>query len=157
MTKKLRQWLSGHLHRLCTENCSPHDVALGFSLGTFINILAPGISIFIALLVLLVYRRLNKLSFFVALAVWNWVTLVPVYALSYEVGSRLFGHLPRFSYDLFKPDKIMSISKNLILANLIVAGVISVCSYFLVRQVVAVYRRRKERIALKTGKRRVRE
>jgi uncharacterized protein (DUF2062 family) len=145
MPQKLKDRLKEYFHKVSRENSSEHSIALGFAIGTFINIVFPGISIFIALIIVLLYRSLNKLSLFVALALWNPVTLIPLYLASYQLGHLLFGPLPPLNYDLFTVGNFYALSKNFLLGNIIVGTIISVANYFIVKQIVLAYRRRRNR------------
>ncbi|MFH1510134.1 MAG: DUF2062 domain-containing protein [Candidatus Woesearchaeota archaeon] len=128
---------------------SEHSIALGFAVGTFVNIVVPGVSFLIAVIVMFLYKPINKLSLFIALALWNPVTLVPVYFLSYNLSNIFFGPLPAMSIDFFTFSSFFHLSRTLFLGNLLIGGIISVVSYFAVFWIVIFYRQRKKLQSLK--------
>jgi uncharacterized protein (DUF2062 family) len=126
-------------------NSSEHSIALGFAVGTLINILPiPLFNFLVALLVILIFKKLNKLSLFVALAVWNVFTLLPVYYLSYKIGNFLFDSTPIVKYNIVILDQIYNFSRRYLIGNAILALIISPISYFIVKKIVRVYRKRKK-------------
>ena len=99
--EKLKKFLKHHFHEIVKIKKSPQEIALGFAIGSFIVLLpTPGFSILIGLLIMLLFTRINKFSLFAAMAVWNPLTLVPIYWLSYRIGDILFGALPVIKYDV---------------------------------------------------------
>lgn len=142
----IKKKIVDHFHEITKNEHSEHSIALGFAIGTFINIAfpIPGSNLLIALLVILIFKRVNKLSIFVALALWNTVTLIPVYALSYGVGR--FFTVPEniFNYDMIILNQIYNFYSKYLIGNIIVAFAVSPLSYFIVKKIVKVYRKRKK-------------
>lgn len=140
-----KDWAKDSLKEMSAAHHSEHSVGLGFALGTFFNIVAPGLSILLAILLILLYRNLNKLSFFVALAFWNPITLPPVYFLSYRISDRFFGPLPPLTGSMFSYHSVFQMSRMLLLGNLLVGAAVSLLSYVAVSQAVVLYRAYKAR------------
>ncbi len=152
---KLKERGKLYLHELMSNPHSEHSVGLGFAIGTFINIIPTfGISILIALLIMLLFKKVNKISLVAALAFWNPLTLAPVYVASYQTGKVLFDFvpllgraleiLPRFQYSLPWFDGIYDVSGRFIFGNVLLAICISLGSYVMVRSLTRWYRRKKE-------------
>jgi len=141
--RKYKEKLKHHFHEVMKEQTSSHSIAMSFAIGTFISILpTPGFNILIALLVALTYERVNKLSLFFALAFWNPITLIPMYALSLKIGNILFGPLPVVEYDIAFLDQIFNFSRRFLIGNVILAGFTALVSYFLIKDVTRLYRKK---------------
>jgi hypothetical protein len=141
MKKRIKDWVKKWLERLHATRHSPHQVAMGFAVGTFLNIATPGISFIIAIVVAMIFRSLSKVSLIIALAFWNAFTLAPVYLLSYKMGSFFFGPFPHFSFHLLALRDLLSLSKGILVANVIVGAAVSLMSYLVVYGIV-IWRRR---------------
>jgi uncharacterized protein len=132
-----------HLGEVVRIKKTPHSIALGFAIGTFIAVLPTiGIGIFIALLVVLVYPRVSKISLFGSFLIWNPFILVPLYALSYTIGNLIYSGIPMIEQEGAFLTGIYNISREFFLGNLIVAGSIAILSYFILRRVIGVYQRK---------------
>ena len=82
---KLKERLKQHFIELTKIHTSPHSIAVGFALGTFIAILPiPGFHILLALLIVFIYENINKVALFAAFIVWNPFMLPFVYYLSFK-------------------------------------------------------------------------
>ena len=59
---------------------TPHEIALGFSVGTFIEILPAffGLDYLLAFIVILVYPKISKISLFGSLLILNAIFLAPL-------------------------------------------------------------------------------
>lgn len=96
---KLKNKLKHHFHEVIKIKTTPHEIALGFSVGTFIGILpTPGFGILLAVLIFLIYEKISKLSLIGALAFWNPIVMMPIYFLSYKIGDWFFGSQPIIKY-----------------------------------------------------------
>ena len=142
MIKKIKY----HFHEFMKTDTSEHSVALGFAIGTFINIVLPipGINILVALFIFFLFKKVNKFSLFVALVVWNAFTLLPVYYLSYKIGNFLFASTPIAKYNIVILNQIYNFSRRYLIGNVILAFIISPLSYFIVKKIVRVYREEKK-------------
>lgn len=143
--KKLRDKLKAYLLDVLRIKTSPHSIALGFSIGTFIGILpTPGFGVLIGLLVILIDRRISKLALFGALAFWNPLTLTPLYFLSYRIGDALFGtsHVTRYRIVLL--NQVYNFTRRYLVGNLILAILFSISTYFLVRMIAQNYQNSKK-------------
>ena len=123
--------------KLLKQKKSSHSIALGFAIGTFIGIIpTPGISIILGLLIVLIYRKVNKYSLFIAILFWNTLALAPMYYLSYKIGDLLFGDLPLFEYNVPILNQIYNFTKRYLRGNFILAVSVSIASYFIVKKMM---------------------
>jgi len=139
--KKIRK----HFMNVVKIEKSPHSIALGFAIGTFIAIFpTAGLDIPIALLAVLIYPKVNKLSLFGSFLFWNPLFSLPIILLSYKIGGLLFANAPIIEYSSFLLNHFIDISKKLLVGLAINAIVISVLSYFIVRVIAHAYQGRKK-------------
>jgi len=132
-----------HFHEVMKEQKSSHSIAFGFAIGTFITILpTPGFNILMAFLIALVYEKVNKISLFFSLAIWNPFTLIPMYALSLKIGNLLFGPLAVVEYDLSFFDMVFNYSRRFLIGNVILATFTALASYFIIKDMVRIHRKK---------------
>lgn len=143
MLKKFKEKLKHHIHEVIRTKKSPHSIALGFTIGTFISVLpTPGLNILLGLLIIFIFEKVNKYSLFASLFFWNTLTLWPLYILSFRIGDLIFGGLPVVKYNIEILNQIYNFSRRYLVGNFIVAVVISIASYFIVKKIVQLYRKR---------------
>jgi len=96
-------------NRLLSLNDSPHDIALGLALGIYVGFLPlMGIQMGVVLVVALPFRRANKVSAVAGVWISNPLTVIPLYALIYWVGTFFYKKEEVLSYSIFK-EKITDI------------------------------------------------
>lgn len=140
MPKRLLKKIKHHFTEVIKIRKSPHSVAMGFSVGTFISVvMPPGLHIIPALIVMLVYEKLSKLSLIASIFFWNPFTLAPVYILSYQIGDMMLGGVPIPDYTLTFWQQIFYFSRRFLAGGLVVASVLSIISYFLIRAMANYY------------------
>lgn len=77
--------------KLLSLNDSPHDIALGLSLGMFIGFLPiMGIQMAVVLVFVLPFRKANKIAAVAGVWVTNPLTVIPIYAFIYWVGTAFY-------------------------------------------------------------------
>lgn len=124
----MKDWLKHHFKEVLALKTTPHEIALGFSVGTTIAILpTPGISILIGLLIILLYERISKISLFAAMAIFNPFVMAPVYVASYSLGNLLLGNAP---VEIIGFTGIWEYTRRFLLGNVIIAGIIGMLSYY---------------------------
>jgi uncharacterized protein len=117
------------------------SIAIGFSIGTFLAILPLfGLSVLVGVVIVLVWKKINKLALFGAMAIWNPFTLIPIYWLSFAIGDFFLDPLPVVEYKVAFLNQVYHFSRRFLLGNVLLAIVISLASYFLVKYVVRTYR-----------------
>ena len=138
MAARLRQYF----HDVNETKSSERAIALGFAIGTLIAILPFfGLGVFIALLVVLFYRNVNKLALFGALALWNPVTLIPIYTLSYSIGDMIFGGAPIVEIQLTFFDQVHQFTRRFLVGNVLLAASFSLFGYFFMHKVAHIIRK----------------
>lgn len=74
--------------KLLSLNDSPHDIALGLALGIFIGFLPiMGIQMAVVLVFALPFRKANKVAAVAGVWITNPLTVIPIYAFIYWVGT----------------------------------------------------------------------
>ena len=137
--ERARKYIKDVLHARTT----PHSIALGFAIGTLINILPVwGLNLLLGLLVVLAFSQVSKLALFAALLFWNPLTLLPVYYASHWIGQMLFGTMPVIRYQAAYLNELFTFARGFLVGDVIMALTISLASYFIVRSVAELYQRR---------------
>ncbi|MBN2112146.1 DUF2062 domain-containing protein [Candidatus Woesearchaeota archaeon] len=122
---------------------SPHSIALGFAIGTFIsNLPTPGVNILLGLLVSLLYTKVNKLSLFGGILFWNPLITPFTYGLSFKIGDFLLGNAAIVEYTPNRFEQFYSFSSRFLLGVVIVASVLAVASYFIVWSLAYLYQKK---------------
>jgi uncharacterized protein len=137
-TKKIKKVFDG----LSKQNSTPHQIALGFAIGTLIAILPTfGLGVFIGFLVIFIKKDINKLALFAALAIWNPIVLLSVNALAYQIGDNILHTVPVVEYDISFANQLYQISRRFLIGNGILAAIISPISYLIVRRIARKYKK----------------
>jgi len=147
-TARINSWKKNswnkHWHSVLQAHNCPHDIAIGFAIGTLIAILpTPGLNIFIGILIILISKNINKIALFGAMALWNPIAQVPLYVLSYKMGDLLFGALPVVEYDVSITYLVMHFTRRFLVGNSIVAVTMATLSYFVVKYIAQRAQKRK--------------
>jgi len=133
--------VKSYFHELMQPHVSPHSIAFGFALGTVISILPTiGFSIIIALFLIFIFKKINKVAMIVALLVWNPVTLVPMYMLSFYVGQLLFDVSPTAPIEFTFWNHVYYFTRRFLVGNFIVAVGTGLISYALLYKIVYIFR-----------------
>jgi uncharacterized protein len=144
MLKKYKEKIKHHFHEVIRTKKSPHSIALGFAIGTFIGILpTPGLNILFGLIIILIFEKVNKFTLFFAIFFWNTLTLAPVHYLSFKIGVLLFGSAQVVKSDFVMLDFLYTFARRYLVGNLILAVTLSIASYFIVKITVNKMRVRK--------------
>ncbi len=92
--------------RLLSLNDTPHDIALGLALGIYVGFLPlMGVQMAVVLVVVLPFRKANKVAAIAGVWISNPVTVIPLYAFIYWVGTFFYRKEALLSYKIFK-DKV---------------------------------------------------
>ena len=123
-----------YAQEVLTEKTTPHSIAVGFAIGSFISILpTPGFNLILALIVSLIYKKVNKVSLFIGVLFWNPLTSPVIYYFSYKLGNLIFGAAPIVVYNVSFMEQIYQFTRRFLVGNIIIAVSMSIISYFLVR------------------------
>lgn len=136
---------------LAESNAAPNSIALGFATGTLIAILpTPGFGIFIALLLALIFKNINKIGIIAAFSVWNPFILVPTYWLCYVLGDSVFTPDPSLHFDYELINQIYHHSGKFLIGNFFIAFLGAFISYYSVLYFISL--RKGKNISIKTFK-----
>lgn len=126
------EWVKGKFEEIARKESTPHEVGLGFAIGLFIALATPGFDVLVALLIVLVFKSVHRLSLFFGVALINPITTAFIYPFSFKLGSWIVGYTPLENVAFFSLQNLLSISKPLLVGNLVLAIILGVVSYFLV-------------------------
>jgi uncharacterized protein (DUF2062 family) len=105
---------------------------LSYSFGTLIALLpTPGFSTAIGIGFITVFKQLNKMAVLLSMLVWNAITIIPIYWLSFKIGSQISNSLPDVEVQNETIRQILLFFKQFALGNLALTIPIAIGSYFL--------------------------
>ena len=129
--KKSLSKINNYFEKIITFKKSPHAIAFGFSVGSFIALFPTfGLGYFIGLGILIIMPKLNKVSLFLGITFWNPLFLVPYYSLSYKFGNFLMGNFPKYYFNFALENETVKLSIRFLLGNIILSLTISLLLYF---------------------------
>ena len=142
---KLIEKLKEHFHRVLTEEKSAHAIALGFALGTFIEIISPipGLDFILALIVISIFENLNKFSLLAAIVLLNSFITWPIYGVAYKLGNIIFGTTEIVRYNIEILNNVYNFSRKFAFGVLIMSILSSLIMYGLVFVFAKLYKRKK--------------
>ena len=146
MIKKLKNKIKQHLKKVIELKTSPHSIAMGFALGTLVAILPTfGLGIFIGLGLLLIFKKVSKVSMMISFAVWNPLVLALMYPLDYKVGEYILTDIPTKTYKIELLNQLFVYSRRFIVGGIINAIIISTICYVLVLYFAYKYQKKKSK------------
>lgn len=121
---------------------SDHMISVSYALGTMIAVFpTPGFSTAIGLGLLAIFKKLNKIAVLLSMMVWNAVTVLPIYWLSFKIGKRIATSLPNIDFGIEWLNTFLLYLKQFALGNLVITIPISFGSYFLAMLLLKLARR----------------
>lgn len=141
MPKKLLSALKERWYDMIDSDASPHQIALSFAVGTFIELLpAFGLKTMISLGVLTAFRSLNRLALLAAIALWNSFLLAPIYGVSYSLGIKYLKapDCGAFSNPLQAPSECLT---SIFLPSVVVASIVIASLTYIVLWLAMTWRR----------------
>ena len=135
--KKIKFALLRHFSEVLKTKTSDHSVASGFALGVLISLLpTPGFSILLGIALVAIFKQINKFALFLAMAVWNIWTVMPLYWLSFKLGDLIFAEAPVVNVEIQAFAQALSFTRRFLIGNLIVSIPFSILNYYLVRYII---------------------
>ena len=135
--------LKHHFHEVAKTPHSPHSIALGFAIGSFIALLPlPIIGIIIAIIIALVSTKINKFALFGAMIFWNPIMQIPIYFGSYAIGDFFFDAEPIIKFQFTFLNVVYNFSRRYLIGNFILSSLLSIVSYFACFHIVKYIRHR---------------
>lgn len=130
MKNKTIHKVKEYLKEISKTQNTPHSIAGGFALGSFLALLPTlGFGIFIGLLLLLVLKKINKIAMFIAFAIWNPLVLILLYPVELAIGNALLADLPTAEFRLSLLNQFFIYSGRFLLGSIIVSTLIASVSY----------------------------
>jgi uncharacterized protein (DUF2062 family) len=130
---RLKTKIKNHFEEVFKTKTNPENIALGFSIGTFIGLLPlPFINLFIVFLIVLIFKKISKYTLLFSILFWNPIVQFPLTVLSYKVGDLIFGDSSVIKYQLIIVNHIINLSRRYLVGNMMVAFITSIIIYFLV-------------------------
>lgn len=143
--QKIRQKFVRFVQKLAKDNSTPASVAMGFALGSFIAILpTPGFGAFLALSFTLVFKNINRLAIIVSVTIWNPLLLIPLYYLSYLLGSVLLARPINLQEEISLYEMLSQYTTAFLVGNSILAVIIALISYFGIFHLMTAYIRHQQ-------------
>ncbi len=110
---------------------SDKTIAWSYAIGTFIAVFpTPGFSTLIGLALLGIFRQLNKMAVLLSMAIWNALTVIPVYWFSFKIGQALSLSERTTLFSNALANDIFQYFKQFIIGNLFITIPVSILSYF---------------------------
>ena len=142
MNKNFKERLRDYFYIIFSAKKSEHSIALGFAIGTFFCILPTlGFTIWLFIVMSLIFKRVNKLALFGSLVVWNPLLLFPIYYFAYKLGNLIYGATPVVNYNVVFTYHIYNFSRRFLIGSVILAVTISIPIYFLTRFLMKKYKK----------------
>ena len=154
------------IHKAIKQKSSPHSIAIGFAIGSFIAIFPTFfLGLVIIFLLMLFYKSMNKIAAIAGLTFWNVIMMAPIYWASYNLGRLIFhsgnqttlgveGHelVELLKIKPFSLENVLALLReNLVflkeyfIGNLILATFFSCISYIIIKKAVILYWEAKEK------------
>jgi len=141
---KLTQKLKREWSKLLLGDFTPHHIAFGLAVGSFVALLPTfGFSALLSLLLIFIFPNINRPAIFISLIIWNPLFQVPIYALSFQLGTLLFSDATLVKYDIEILNQLYSFTRRFLIAHLIIVSSLTVVTYIVARVVLS-YRNTKQ-------------
>lgn len=142
MIKRYKKILRKHLDDILAIKTTPHEIALGFAIGTAIAVLPTlGLGFLIGFLIMLVYKNISKISMLIAFAFWNPLILIPLTGLSYYIGDLILSDRPVVSFQIEFLNQLFLYTRRYLLGNIILTIVLTSLSYIGVYYFAKIYKK----------------
>ena len=142
----IKEKLKHHFQELAKSRTSENSIAAGFAIGTAIGLFpTPGFGTMLGVLIALILEKVNKVSIFVAMAVWNPIVCAPFHVLSYKLGDVIVGSNELILFNSSFLSRASNFSIRYAIGNIIITVSISSLCFFLAKYAVMLYRRRKKK------------
>ncbi|MFH1358304.1 MAG: DUF2062 domain-containing protein [archaeon] len=143
MVKKLITKIKKHFKEVLELKTTTHEIALGFAIGTAIALL-PTLVLdpLIIALVILVYKKISKISLLLAFIVWNPLLLTVLIPLYLAIGDFILGDFPVTFFKIEILNEIFRFTFRYLIGNLIVTAILTIISYYVVYFLVKKYKKK---------------
>ena len=142
---KFRFKLKRHFVEVLKTKNTDKAVAKGYALGTFISVLpTPGFSAILAILMVAIFKRINKIAVFISMAIWNIWTVMPIYWVSKKLGDFIFGDAQVVMFEIDSVNLAFQYTLRFVVGNLIILIPFSIANYYLALWILKRVRGRRE-------------
>lgn len=142
MLKDYRKKIKKHLEEVIKIKDSPRAIALGFAIGTAIALLPTlGLGIFIGLGIVLIFKKISKISLFASFVVWNIAILALLVPVEYKLGNFLLKNVPTTAYKIEILNRIFVYSRGYLLGNIIITVIFTTLSYLIIYYLAKKYQK----------------
>ncbi|MBI2134030.1 DUF2062 domain-containing protein [Candidatus Woesearchaeota archaeon] len=122
------KWIHGKLGEIAKKDSTPHEVAFGVALGVFVGMATPGFDVLVALLVVLLLK-VHRIAVLIGVALINPITTAFLYPISFKLGAFFVGYEPVKDVSFFSLTNLLSLSKPLLVGNVIMAFLLGMLAY----------------------------
>ena len=127
---KLTRQIKKEWSKLLLGEFTPHNIAFGLAIGSLVTLLPTfGFSALLALLLIFIFPNINRPAVFVSLIIWNPLVQIPIYGLSFQLGTMLFTDAPLVKYDVEILNQLYSFTRRFLVAHLIIVSSITLLVY----------------------------
>lgn len=138
--KKIQTHVKKQFHKLKRIKNTPHQIALGFAVGTFFAILPTfWTGLLLAIITLAIYKKMSKVAVFVAFGLWNPITKIILQPFAWFIGSLLLTGRPIDTTDLATLENLKNVTLHYITGMSILATIIGIISYGVALTAVKAY------------------
>ena len=125
--------LKEHFQNIIKDDKSPKAIAMGFAIGCFFGILPTfGLEIPIMFFILIIFKRISKVSMIGAYVLFNPLVVSPLYILSYIIGDYLFKDIPVTFVSGSFLGKAWDYTRRFLVGSFVVGIVISAIAYAII-------------------------
>jgi len=138
--KSIKQRIKNHIKEVLELKTSPKEIALGFAIGTFFaNFPTFGLEILIIFLILIIFKKVSKISLLLAYVVWNPLITYPLAVVNYLIGDYILRDIPIITIKFTWFQELIRLTVRYIVGSLFVATIAAIVSYFVVYYLVKAY------------------
>ena len=143
MSKRYIKKLEKHFQEILEIKTTPHEIALGFSIGTFFaNFPTLGLEFLIIFLLIIIFKKISKVALLFAYVVWNPLITYPLAAISFLIGDIILGNSPIVIIKINIFQEIISFTIRYLLGSLILGTALALVSYYVAYFLVKKYQKK---------------
>ena len=143
MFKKYIERIKKHFRDIIEIKTEPGEIAIGFAIGTFFaNFPTFGLEFFAIFLILMLFKKISKISLLFAYVIWNPFITYPIGGLSYVLGNYILGDAPVTIVRFVVFQNFIQFTIRYMLGSLIVATFFAIISYFVILYLSKKYQRK---------------
>jgi uncharacterized protein len=131
MVKNYKNKIKEHFQEVLKIKTSPREIAIGFGIGSFFaNFPTFGLEFLIIFIILILFKRVSKISLIFAYIVWNPLITYPLAVFSYLVGNFILGDAPIITIRFTILQEVIRFTVRYMVGSLITATILAIASYW---------------------------